>query len=434
MVERENFPTKLAAQYLVATKERRGSLVGRGLLAVQGMKKQQLSLGCEGDAEKLFREGMRYRHDAEYDMPSDLEKCYEYLLKAAKLGHAEAQYELEYLNSELGDSAHEWDRTEPGYWLESSARLGFGPAQYELAVNHFDFDESHALPKATREQMIEAAFAWYEERARAGDPEWQLKFAEIHLVGDVELASRASGARWLIESAKQDYRPACRRLGREFLHSPKVSEHTTQQGIYWLSHAVDLGDAFSCRTLGELYLLGHARGKSARGLPPRRIEPDKKAAISWYERGIAMGEGWAGYDLGTLYLTGEHIDQDLHLAEKWLLHAAKSGDSSAQKLLGLEYASGTRLRQDVGAAIYWLELATKRLKSTGLKLAEIYLDGKIHQKNIQQALKWLSCAADGGWLDKAVEAAEMKCFDGRFSAEEETEAKAWLEQTLAKTR
>jgi len=432
-------PVKLAAQRLVATTEKLGSLVVRGLAAVQGLEGQQLSLTTEAYAEKLFRQGMRYRHDGEYGMPSDLHKTYEYLLKAANLDHAEAQYQLEYLNCELGDSAQEWGRTKPGYWLESSARLGFGPAQYEFAVNHFDFEVSDELPEDEYEQMIESAFAWYEKRAQAGDAKRQFRFAEIHLAGNVDIASRATGAHWLIESAKQGYWPACRRLGNEYLHfgnkhlhSPKVSELATKKGIYWLSRAVDLGDEFSCRTLGELYLLGHAKGKSARGLPPRLIEPDKKAAIAWYERGIAMGSLSTACDLGILYLVGKHLDQDLQLAEKWLLHAAMEGYDSARITLGVEYASGLRLQQNAGAAIHWLELAAERFPAR-LRLAEIYLEGKIVPQNFAEAINWLTRAADvGSYRNQAMKIVAKKCFDGQFSAAEESVARAWLLQMAAK--
>lgn len=402
-------PVKLTAQYLAAT-QKPGSLVARGLAETN-----------QAYAETLFQHGMRYRHDGEYGMPSNLDKTYEYLLKAAKLNHAEAQYELEYLNSELGDSAQEWDQTEPGVWLERSARLGFGPAQYAFAGNY-------ELPEDEYAEMIGAAFAWYEKRARAGDVEQQYRFAEIHLAGDVELANRASGARWLIESSKQDYRPACRRLGQEFLRSSKRSDSTTQQGIYWLTRAVDLGDAYSCRTLGDLYLLGHNGGRSAKGLPPPIIASDKKAAITWYERGIALGDRSIAYDLGTLYLKGEHIGKDSLLAEKWLLHAAMEGYDSAKIVLGVEYASGLRLRQDADAGIHWLKQAESS-RIAGLRLAEVYLEGKTVPKNFEEAIKWLTHAAeDGFWRKNAMKIVVKNCFDGRFSAAEELAAQAWLLQ------
>ena len=418
MDDQKHPPVKLTAQYLAAT-QKPGGLVARGLAAAS-----------EAYAETLFRQGMRYRHDDEYGMPPDLDKTYDYLLKAAKLNHAEAQYELENMNSVLGDSAQEWDRTEPGCWLESAVRLGFGPAQYAFAMNHFDFEVSHELPEDEYEQMIEAAFAWYEKRARAGDAEWQFRFAWIHLAGGVDIANRAKGARWLIESAKQDYRPACRRLGQEFLRSAKRSDSTTQQGIYWLTRAVDLGDAYSCRTLGDLYLLGHNGGRSAKGLPPI-IAPDKKAAIAWYERGIALGDRSIAYALGALYLNGEHIDQDSHLAEKWLLHAAMEGYDSAKIELGVEYSSGLRLRQDADAAIHWLEQSENR--AAGLRLAEIYLEGEIISQNFEAAIKWLTHATDADRPgNQAMKILAKNCFDGRFSTDEESAAQAWLLQMAAK--
>lgn len=423
MAELENLPAKSAMQDFTKTTGNPNSLVGRGLAAVHGMKEQQLSLTDEEDAEKLFRAGMRYRYDGEYGMPSDTDKCYEYLLKAAKLDHAEAQYELEHLNGELGEFAKDWDRTAPGLWLEGSARLGFGPAQYE-------FVRDYELPEDEYEEMIEAAFAWYEERALAGEAQWQFEFAEIHLDGDVDIANRAKGARWLIESAKQDYLPACRRLGKEFLRSG-INKQAAGQGIYWLSRAADLGDIPASRTLGDFYLLGHVDGESLKGLPPRRYKPDKKAAITWYERSIAMGDRSTAYDLGKLYLSGKHLDQDLQLAEKWLLHAATEGYYFAQVTLSAEYASGLRLRQDADAAIHWLKLAAANSRRPGLKLAEIYLEGKIVPKNFAEAIKWLAYAADGGFRNEAMRIVAKNCLDGRFSAAEKSAAQAWLLQMAA---
>lgn len=347
MDNQKHLPVKLAAQYLVAT-QTRGSLVARGLAATN-----------EAYAEKLFRQGMRYRHDGEYGMPSNLDKTYEYLLKAAKLDHAEAQYELEYLNSELGDSAQEWDRTEPGCWLESSARLGFGPAQYEFAVNHFDFEVSDELPEDEYEQMIEAAFAWYEECAQGGDAQRQFEFAEIHLRGDVDAANRAEGLSWLTASAAQENQRACRRLGIEILKSLPTPT-AVAEAIHLLERAADLGDARACEELSHLYLCGHP-GVIHRLEPQAKlVETDLQIADFWCDRAIQLGQGRAAYHLGRYLLEGEHLPQNLALAEKWLLRAANAGCDSAQIQLGAEYESGKRFEKNNELAMHWYKKAVEK--------------------------------------------------------------------------
>lgn len=352
----------------------------------------------------------------------DDEKAQEYFLEAAGLEHAEAMYELAMLLSENVEDADWVD------WLERSVDLGFGPAQ--LAYAEF-VSEDEAQP------LINAAVDWYKTRAEAGDSVWQYEYALLLLRGNPE-----EGLRWLEASAEQGYRQACRRLGHEYLRA-EVSDYTTQQAIHWFSRAADLGDAWACESLARLYLLGHGEGTYAasNGRKPRqRIEPDKKMAVRWYERGIAIQTSRGGssiaFKLGELYLKGEYIDQDLQLGEKWLLHSAKEGHASAQECLGSEYASGVRLRQDADAAIHWLKLAAESHSSARLKLAEIYLDGKITPKDFWQASDWLiRCARVGAYRrNDAMKLIAEKCFDGRFNADDEACARAVLDRLASEAR
>lgn len=382
MTEYKNLPAKLVAHYVVATIEKRGSLVARGLAAVHDMEKQLLSLTAEAYAEKLFRQGMRYRHDGEYGMPSDLDKTYEYLVKAAELDHAEAQYELEYLNSELGDSAKDWDRTEPGHWLESSAHLGFGPSQYELAVNNFGFEVSYELPEDEYEEMIEAAFAWYEERAQAGDAQRQFEFAEIHLDGDVDAANRAEGLHWLKASAAQDNRRACRRLGIEILKSLPTPEEVAE-AIHWLGQAADMADAMACEELAHLYSCGHLGVIHRLESQTKLVEIDLQAADYWCGRAVQLGQGRAVYHLGRMLLEGEHLPQNLALAERWLLQAANAGYDSAQMQLGAEYESGKRFEKNNKLAMHWYKKAAEKGRRPAMyRLAQMLETGSDFEQSV----------------------------------------------------
>lgn len=430
MAERENLPAKLVARELTASTEKRGGLVGRGLAAFFWMKNQPLSFADEGDAERLFRQGMRYLHDD--SAQEDYEKAHPYLTKASKLDHVEAQFNLAALLPLVNGEDTDLDSN---YWLKRSAELGFGPALRLLWMNPdlLELDLSEDALEEKLDDLFLKAYEWYESRAIAGDAERQFELAEMLLGGAARRTHRKEGHYWLKASAAQDYRPACRRLGGEYLRT-RITEHTTTQGIYWLSRAADLGDIPACRTLGELYLLGHTGGMSAARqgyLPPCRITPDKQAAIAWYERSIAMGDRSTAYKLGALYLNGEHIDQDSHLAEKWLLHAAMEGYDSAKIELGVEYSSGLRLRQDADAAIHWLEQSENR--AAGLRLAEIYLEGEIISQNFEAAIKWLTHATDADRPgNQAMKILAKNCFDGRFSTDEESAAQAWLLQMAAK--
>lgn len=418
MTERENLPTKIASQDVIVSTAQCGSLVARGLAAIQTGGKQTLLSTVATDAEKLFGLGMRYRY-GENRTPCDDNKAREYFLAAAQLNHAEAQYELSLLLFEDGDKA----AAEP--WLKRAALLGFGPSQYQYATNF-------ELPEDEYATLIESAFAWYEERARAGDAKRQFEFAEMHLSGEVNASNSEEGLRWLKLAAAQDYARACRELGKIYLWD-RVTEYTTRQGIYWLSRAADLGDVGACRELGDLYLLGHNGGFYAakQGRPHvRRIKSDTKKATAWYERGIAMGGGnYDAYCLGRLYLFGEYIEQDLRLAEKWLLYAATgpSGIGTAAELLGEEYASGVRLKQDGAAAIRWLSVAAAHSRRAQRLLGEIFRSGTIVPKDTAKAIEWLNKAAAQDDLDAMLSLGTMYA-NGETGSVEQAAAQAWFGQ------
>lgn len=406
--------------------------------ANQGEHHAQLQLG------KMFWEGRLVVGGVE---PDDAQAKH-WLEKSAENGDPESQYEL---GRFLFERAGKDEEQLAAQWIQSAADQGYGPAQYFIVNDKgitFDVTDEQC------QELFDQAFSWYEEHAKFGGMELRLDYALIHLdkwnssYNESYRADRFIGMDLLKEIASEpillDYetgRPfandvqgrASRRLGNELLKLSPAPEEVAE-AILWLGQAADLGDILACRTLGDLYFLGHTGGKSAAKqgrLPPARIEPDKQAAIAWYERGIAMGDRSTAYDLGKLYLTVEHLDQNLELAEKWLLHSAMAGYDSAKITLGVEYASGLRLRQDADAAIYWLESAAETHPAR-LRLAEIYLDGKAVPKNFAEAIKWLTYAADVGfWRNQAMKIMVKSCFDGRINAAEESAAQAWLLQMAA---
>lgn len=165
-------------------------------------------------------------------------------------GHAEAQYELAELLAEHGED------TDSEYWLKCSADLGYGPAQ--LAYAEFPF-----VTEEEAEQLIDSAFDWHREQAETGDPAKQYDYAALLL--DNSYAPRGndgSGWVWLQASAKQDYRPACRRLGLQYLRL-SAPGFRTQQAIFWLTRAAELGDAWACEKLGIYICLGTVKGFTA---------------------------------------------------------------------------------------------------------------------------------------------------------------------------
>ena len=369
-------------------------LVARGLLAVR----QSLTDPGKENSESLFKKGMRFRY-GEDGAPEDSERARIYLSAAAKLDHAEAQFELCVFLGEYG----EWP--EAVGWLEKSVSLGFGPAQRYLADNLSDILITEHLSKDdySESQLYRQAEAWYDHRASSGDAEAQYGFALWLNHPDCPMHNRIRAMRWMRAAAQQHHGFACMRFG-ELLLEAEGPEHSTEQGIYWLSRAAELNKSHACRILGDLYLLGRTGGRYARGIVSQIVVPDKRQAISWYERQIAL-EKLRGSFLGThalarLYLDGEHVDQDLILAERMLLDAGTAGSLDSQRLLASEYTSGKRLKRDTASALHWLKMAEQNSGSS--KVGDQYQLGYFYEHeaddapNYGEATVWYSKAAEGG--------------------------------------
>jgi len=117
------------------------SLVARGLAAVQ----QSLAALEKEDAESLFRKGMRYRN-GEGGTPKDDDKARTYLFAAAKLNHAEAQFELSLLLHEEDGERHD---VSPRFRSPSvpsgGARSGVGSACSLGAGHTFRYTQAAGL-------------------------------------------------------------------------------------------------------------------------------------------------------------------------------------------------------------------------------------------------------------------------------------------------
>jgi len=372
-------------------------LIARGLAAIQ----QSLSVPEKQDAESLFKKGMRYRND-EGGTPQNSEQARAYFLAAATLNHAEAQYELSLLLGEY----NEWPKAVG--WLEKSVSLGFGPAQQYLAKLLSDplIADHLSNPNYDESQLYRQASAWFEERAKAGDPAAQYDLALMHWNEEATNYSPEEAMRWMKAAAEQDHGFACLRLG-EWLLDDKAPHHNTEQGIYWFSRAAELGKSHACQRLGDLYLLGHMGGRyaSKRGEKSSQlIPPDKNSAVSWYERQIELekerGSFMGAQSLGRLYLFGDYLDQNMLLAERWLLHAANAGNLDSQRLLGSEYTSGKRLKRNATAALHWLKMAEQNSSSSKhcdqYQLGYFYEHDNDNAPNYLDAIMWYRNAADQG--------------------------------------
>lgn len=304
--------------------------------ANQGDTHAQLQLG------KMFWD---YRLDNS-GIEADDERARYWLEKAAEHGDPESQYELGWFLYERAEPSGE-DEEDAVRLIQSAADQGHGPAQYWIA-------RSSAVTYEQRGELLDSAFAWYEERVPFGNSELRYDFALMHLrehllIEDTNVfrASRIDAIRLLEEIASEPIlvdadtgKPlankiqarASRHLGVELLNSPPDAS-VVAGAIHWLEQAADLGDGQACEKLAHLYLSGHIGVIHRLEPQPMLVKVDLQKADYWCDRAVQLGETRAAYHLGRMLRDGEHLPQNLALAEKWLLRAANAGDRFAQKTL-----------------------------------------------------------------------------------------------------
>lgn len=381
----------------------------------------------QGEPHAQLQVGMFYWEGC--GIERDYEQAEYWLEQSAEQGGSESQYQFGQFLFEKGG-----EEEKAVQLIQCAAEQEYGPAQYFIVKcsEFFDVsDEQCAL-------LFDKALTWYEELAEFGDSQLRLDLALMHLdcwqasYNQSYRANRFDGLRLLDEvaseplaidfdtgepSPKNDVqRRASRRLGSEYLRG-KVTGHATEQGIYWLTRAVDLGDFLSCRTLGDFYLLGHADGKYAARqghLPTQRIGPDKKAAIAWYERGSSMGEFedaailWQrgemyrnGFvDRGTLGTSEVEYEKNDEKAEYWFRKSAETGDCYFQWQFGELYSEGRGVTQNLEQAAYWYSKAAEQggwyLQD---KLGWMYNEGRVVEQSDELAVYWFRKAAVEGDVD-----------------------------------
>src|SRR2546423_716897 len=84
---------------------------------------------------------------------------------------------------------------------------------------------------------------------------------------------------------------------------------------------------------------------------------DNAIALSIFRQLVAQGNGFAQFNLGSMYAQGQGVTQDYAEAGKWFRLAAERGNAGAQSNIGLMYAKGYGVTQDYAKAAEWYQRA-----------------------------------------------------------------------------
>ena len=102
-------------------------------------------------------------------------------------------------------------------------------------------------------------------------------------------------------------------------------------------------------------------------------------------------------ELGSAYVMGHGVAQDLRLAAYWFQKAAEKGDPAAQNMIGYFYQTGLGVTRDPERAVHWYQLASANGSVIGkVNLGVAYLWGSGVSKNPEVAALLLQEAAKKG--------------------------------------
>lgn len=122
---------------------------------------------------------------------------------------------------------------------------------------------------------------------------------------------------------------------------------------------------------------------------------DYATAVEIWEPLAKQGLSEAQSDLGTAYLTGSGVPQDLVAAVKWFRLAADQGFALGQYNLGLMYVGGKGVPKDYTEAARWFRRAADQgLREAQHNLGFMYVRGLGVPPDRLLAFMWFSLAAE----------------------------------------
>ena len=190
-------------------------------------------------------------------------------------------------------------------------------------------------------------------------------------------------------------------IAKKYDNGDGVPENT-EKAAYWFRKAAEQGNADAQNSLGVCYRMG------------RGVDKDPAEAMKWYRLAAAQGNPSAFFNLGAAYYNGDSAAIDDRAAYIWFWLAKHAGvDRGAEAVARMEkelspealvrdrlflaqqLASGALGKPEPEQAIaIYDDLASQGNPSALIRLAKIYLDGKVVPKDVARGESYCQRAAD----------------------------------------
>ncbi len=393
----------------------------------------------------------------------DLAAARELFARAAKAGHPYGYFNLGVL---------EQDAAEAAVALRQAAKGG-DPLASQLVAQRYDksdellkkaaeamYPDAGANPLRVGFEMDSAALlAWYEEKARAGEPWAQAYLGALHEAGQWVRQDYAAAAAWYRRSGEQRHVPAQWRLARLYRDGrgvPKDAAEARRWSLMWQvqrceEHELAETGADACDRLAaerydplraaagvDSFCMRHfaeravAACTAATRRSPSTVRFRTQLARSLAHTGnfpearrearaaAASGSTAAMILLGVMSQRGLGVPEDGKDALAWYRKAAGAGDARAVSLVTTSAFNGVGVAKDSPEAKALLEEMRNRAfaapavstPATQAERGDVRAQHNLAaqfelEKNYAEALKWYERAAAKGFRPSALNLAQM---------------------------
>ena len=398
---------------------------------------------AQDDPDAQYRLSRRYQLGE--GVPRDEAEAHSWLSKAARQGHAPAQFDMGLLHRYAHSKVVAQDLLAARRWFEQAATQGHaeaqdalgelfreglgGPRDDAMARHWFGLSAAQGHPHA----MVNLGFMAADEHEKL---DWWIKAAEL----DSEAAQEALWERhnalhrhadhrlrqgdaaqavrvWELLASQLDS-DAARRL-EMFYTDGEAASPDEKLANHWATRAWSLdlaeethaknraraeldlreraerGDAHAQFAMGNRHSWGRSGFSRALGMPG--VEQDDALAAHWYEKAANQGHMHAQLSLGLLHDDGSGVPQDHAQARRWFECAAAQGSAEAQFCLGLMYQNAEGVAQDLAMAAQWFDKAAAQGHAKSqVNLSIMYSLGRGVEQDMDKARHWTELAAASG--------------------------------------
>lgn len=334
----------------------------------------------EGTPDKQYCTGMEYLDATRWSIHG-AEVAFYWLMKAAKQGHAQAQYQVGMLLCDrhpipayLQHPPFCYTEGTVYQWMSKAAEQGLPEAMCYLGNM---YRAGYLV-----EKNFGKAFAWHLKAAKSDCAASEYAIACMYEEGEGVEQNTFRALRWCWKAALHGYAEAQLHLGIVYESTGKERHFHTAATFY--QQAAQQKSAEAWQWLASLYEMGkgvkqdfekawecclsaweagseEAYKEAKRLLDEGLAHPDVSVVMEWYRKCIDKGHKEMWYDLGKIYHEGKGIERNLKEARQCYLFAARTAHvAEAEYALGCMYERGEGVPANLQKAVCWYKEAAKQ--------------------------------------------------------------------------